>query len=106
VGGETNEDWLWFLAQLHECLGGVKPVVMSNLGNGLLAGVPAVFGKKNHAYCVRHVMENFMAQATKLGIRRNASKNMLKKRLAYTMTKVEYDGALEELRKFKRLLAE
>ena len=28
VGGETNEDWLWFLMQLWECLGGLKPVVM------------------------------------------------------------------------------
>jgi len=59
---------------------------MSDHGNGLLAGVPAVFGKENHAYCVRHVMENFLSQAAKLGIRRNESKNLLKemfKQLAY-----------------------
>jgi len=109
VGGKTNEDWLWFLAQLHECLGGMKPIVMSDRGNGLLARVPAVFGKENHAYCMRHVMENFLGQAAKLGIQRNASKNMLKEmfnRLAYATTKAKYDGALEELRKFKRQLAE
>jgi len=28
VGGETNEDWFWFLLQLQECLGGLKLVVM------------------------------------------------------------------------------
>jgi len=46
----------------------MEPVVMSDRGNGLLAGVLAVFGKENHAYCVRHVMENFLEQAVKLGI--------------------------------------
>ena len=82
---------------------------MSDHGNGLLAGVPTVFGKENHAYYVRHVMENFLSQAVKLGIRWNESKNLLKNmfnRLAYATTKAEYDGAWEELRKFKRQLAE
>ena len=77
-GGETNEDWLWFLTQLHECLGGNKLVVMSYCNKGLLAGVAVAFGKESHLYCVRHVMENFLSKAAKLGIRRNASKNLLK----------------------------
>ena len=64
--------------------------------------MPAVFGKDNHAYCVRHVMENFLSEAAKLGIRRNA--HLLKElfnRMAHTTTKVEYEGALFELRKYK-----
>ena len=108
VGGETNENWLWFLTQLHECLSGLKTVVMSDRNNRLLAGIPTVFGKENHAYSVRHVMENFLSEAAKLSIRRTASKNLLKElfnRLAYATMKVEYGGALEELRKFKRQLA-
>jgi len=51
-------------------------------------------------YCVRHVMENFLSKVVKLGIRRNASKNLLKEmfnRLAYATMKVEYEGALDEL---------
>ena len=40
VGGETNEDWLWFLTNLHECLGGLKPVIMSDRNGGLVKGVP------------------------------------------------------------------
>jgi len=28
VGGGTNEDWLWFLTTVHECIGGLKPVIM------------------------------------------------------------------------------
>ena len=51
-------------------------------------------------YYVRHVMENFLSKVVKLGIRRNASKNLLKEmfnRLAYATMKVEYEGALDEL---------
>ena len=51
-------------------------------------------------YYVRHVMENFLSKVAKLGIRRNASKNLLKEmfnRLAYATMKVEYEGALDEL---------
>ena len=71
--------------------------------------MPEVFKKDNHVYCVRHVMENFLSEAAKLGIRWNASKNLLKElfsRFAYATTKVEYEGVLDELRKYKRELAE
>jgi len=77
-------------------LGGLKPVIMLDCNKGLLAGVPAVFGKENHAYCVWHVIEKFLSEATKLGNRRNALKNLLKEmfnRLAYATTKVEFEGA-------------
>jgi len=30
VEGETNEDWLWFLSTLYECLRGLKPVIMAD----------------------------------------------------------------------------
>ena len=28
VKGENNDDWLWFCTVLHECLGGLKPVII------------------------------------------------------------------------------
>ena len=36
VSGETKEEWLWFLTVLQECLGGLKPVIMSDRNEGLL----------------------------------------------------------------------
>jgi len=108
VGGETNEDWLWFLSTLHECLGGLKQVIMSDRNNGLVEGVPLVFGADNHTYCVRHLMENMLTEAARLGIRRNASKNLLKEmfnRMAYATTVAKYDSGMDELRRFKRELA-
>ena len=69
VGGEINDNWLWFLTMLHDCLGGLKPAIMSDRNKGLLAIVPLVFRKENHSYCMRHLMENLMGEASKLGIR-------------------------------------
>ena len=108
VGGETNEDWLWFLTTLHECLGGLKPVVMSDRKNGLLVGVPRVFGAENHTYYVRHLTENLTTEAGRLGIRSKEAKDLIKEmfnRVAYATTAAEYDCALQEMRTFKRKLA-
>lgn len=38
VSGETNEEWLWFLKMVSNCLCGLKPVIMSDRNPGILAG--------------------------------------------------------------------
>jgi len=99
---------MWFLTTLHECLGSLKPVIMSDRNQGLLAIVSRVFGAENHTYCVRHLMENMLTEAGRLGIRRNASKdpiNEMFNHVAYATSVAEYDSAMDELRRFKRKLA-
>ena len=94
VIGENKEDWLWFLTMVHECLGGLNPVVMSDRNEGLLYAVPKVFGLENHCYHVRHLRDNFLGRATTLGIRRDASKDLLKEmfnQVAYAATVAKYD---------------
>ena len=103
VEGETNEDSLWFLSTLHQCLRVLKSVIMSDRNKGLVEGAPLVFGADNHTYCVRHLMENMLTEAVRLGIRRNASKDILKEmfnRIAYATTVAEYDSAMDEPRRF------
>ena len=83
-------------------------MIMSDRNEGLVQGVPLVFGADNHSYCVRHLIENLLKEAARLGIRRNASKDLIKEmfnRIAYATTGPEYDSAMEELRKFRRELA-
>ena len=107
VGRETNEDWLWFLTMLHNCLGGSKPVIMSYRNKELLTALPLVFRKKNHCYYVRHLTENLMGEASKLGIRSDASKELeqdMFNRVAYATSAGEYDSAMAELRRYKRKL--
>jgi len=55
--------------------GGLKPVIMSDHGQALLKAVPLVFGKENHAYCLRYLAENFLQVAGKHGNRKEATKH-------------------------------
>lgn len=108
---ENHEDWFWFwfLTVLHECLGGLKRVIMSNRHKLIEWAIPRVFGVENHCYCVIHVGENFVAYASKLGIRRNAPKDLVKEmfnRMAYAAIVVEYGQVMEELCQYKHELAQ
>ena len=108
IEGENNDDWLWFLTMLYEYLGGLKPMIMSYRHKSLVYGVLWVFDLQNHNYCTVHVRETFLDYAGKLGIRRNASKDLVKEmfnRVAYAATIAEYVQALEEPRQYKRELA-
>ena len=52
--------------------------------------------------------ENFVGYAGKKGVRRNATKDLVKEmfnRVAYAATGAEYGEALEELRQYKQELA-
>ena len=87
---------------------GLKLVIMLDRHKSIVWVVPQVCGQENHCYCVVNMRENFVAYASKLGIRRIASKDLLKEmfnRVVYAPTAVEYGQASEELRQCKRELA-
>ena len=82
----------------------MQPVIMSDRNQSLLFAPPKVFSIKNHSYYLRHVRHDFITYSEKLGIRCQASKDMLKEkemfnRVAYAHTRIEYVVAMEELRK-------
>jgi len=92
---------------LHDCLGGLKLIIMSFRNKGLLAVAPLVFGKENHSYCVRHLTENLMGAALKLGIMRNVSKELVQDMfnlVVYATTVTKCESAMAELRRYKREL--
>jgi len=104
VSGEKTEEWVWFLSIIAECMGGLKPVIMSDRNPGIVAAVAQVFGKEYHSYCLRHVTENFLKEVGKLSIRKEAMRKIVKEmlyRVAYAPTAFEYNAALEELRCYK-----
>jgi len=77
----------------------MKPVIMSGIHKSIVWVVMQAFGQENHCFCVIHVKGNFMAYASKLGIRRNASKDLLKEmfnRVASAPIAVEYGQVLEQ----------
>jgi len=63
-----------------------------------------VFGKEYHNYCLRHLTENFLKEATKHGICKEATKQIVKEmfyKVAYAPTVGEYSVALDELSYYK-----
>jgi len=104
VSSESPKDWVWFLQCVAQYIGGLKPVIMSDRGQSLLKAVPLVFRKENHAYCLRHLAENFLQVVGKHGIRKEATKQLVKEMLysvAYAATLGEYNDAMQELRAYK-----
>jgi len=109
VSSESVENWVWFLQSVADCLGGFKPVIMSDCGQALLKVVPLVFRKENHAYRLRLLVENFLQVAGKHGIRKEATKQLVKEmlyRVAYAPTLGEYNAAVQELRAYQPKLAQ
>ena len=51
-----------------------KVVIISDRHPALLHSVPEVFGLENHAYCYRHLKENFLSFLSKHNIRGNKGK--------------------------------
>ena len=83
-------------------------VIMSDRNQGLLSVVLRVFGIENHSYCLKHVRGNFLTYMGKLGIRRQALKDLLNEvfnRFTYAPAGIECGVAIEELRKYKPQLA-
>jgi len=56
---------------------------------------------------VRYLIENLIGEASKLGIMRNATKELIQdmfNRVAYAMIMAEYESAMGELTKYRREL--
>jgi len=105
---ENNKDWVWFLSNVRECLGGLQPVIMSDRNKTLLHAVPKVFGIDSHTYYIRHIWENLVTAAAKYGYRKESMKYLLKEmfnKVAYAASEVEYGLVMDDLRKCKCELA-
>ena len=84
-----------------QCLGGLKPVIMSDRHPTLVPVVAQVFEKEYHSYCLQHLTENFLKEAAKYGIRKEVTKQIAKEmfyRVTYAPTLGECNVTLDELR--------
>ena len=69
VSSENYEDWYWFFEKLKGVLDGKEVFIISDRHQGILCSVSKLFGIGNHAYCYRHVKENFSSFLNKQNIR-------------------------------------
>ncbi|RVW30540.1 hypothetical protein CK203_097808 [Vitis vinifera] len=78
------------------------------LGVGILRSVFKLFGTGNHAYCYRHVKENFSSFLNKQNIRGKKRKEdalLLLDSIAYARLDIDYNEAFEKLVHFNDNLA-
>ncbi|XP_028784388.1 uncharacterized protein LOC114740413 [Neltuma alba] len=87
--------------------------IVSDRLNSIIGAVQAIFGSERHAYCYRHVKENFSSEYMKLnrGRRRtseNSKEDALKvlDKVAYARLADEFDHALDDLRTMSHELYE
>ena len=66
-----------------ECLGGLKSVIMLDRNPAIVAIVAQVYGKEYRMYCLCHLTENFLKEATKYGIRKEVTNQIMKELRCY-----------------------
>ncbi|KAF7113333.1 hypothetical protein RHSIM_RhsimUnG0136400 [Rhododendron simsii] len=78
VSSGNDKDWLWFLSNLKEVLGGRQVVLVTDRNISLLNGIIKVFGRDCNAWCLRHLKENFSKFASSNGLKAERRKTALK----------------------------
>lgn len=105
---ENYEYWSWFLQQSKMAISEMEVIIISDRHQGIIRSVSEVFKFEYHAYCYRHVKENFNSSLTKSNTqRRNGKENASEiiKNVAYAWLNVQYVVALEKLHTFNPNLA-
>ncbi|WJZ85832.1 hypothetical protein VitviT2T_005349 [Vitis vinifera] len=108
VGSENYEDWYWFLEKLKGILDGQEVIIILDRHQGILRSVSELFGVENHAYCYRHVKENFSSFFNRQNIRGKKGKEdalLLLDNIAYAWLDIDYNEAFEKLVRFNGDLA-
>ena len=65
MSSENYDCWLWFLQNLKKFIGKKEVVIISDRHPDHLRSVLEIFGSENHAYCYRHLKENFSSHFNK-----------------------------------------
>ncbi|KAH7856666.1 hypothetical protein Vadar_004037 [Vaccinium darrowii] len=107
VSSENDEDWLWFLENLKEVVGGRQVVLVTDRNTSLLNGIIKVFGGECNAWCLRHLKENFSTFVSSKGLKNERRKEALKvfTDIAYARTEVIYKFHLGRMSAFHPDLA-
>ena len=88
------------MEKLKGVLDGKEVVIISNRHQGILCSVSEFFGIGNHAYCYRHVKENFSSFFNRQNIRGkkgNEDVLLFLDCIAYARLDIDYNEAFEEL---------
>ncbi|XP_028806046.1 uncharacterized protein LOC114760899 [Neltuma alba] len=107
VKGETLDDWTWFFYMIKEILGFVEVTIVSDQHNAIIGGVASIFGGQRHAFCYRHIKENFSSEIMKMnkgqtrtnGRSKDDALHLLDK-IAYARTDEKFEAIMDDMRAF------
>ena len=108
MSSKNYEDWLWFLEKLKIVVGNKEIIIILDRHLALLCSVLEVFDLENHAYCYRHLKENFSSFLSKHNTRGNKGKeNALQflDSIVYARLEHDYNVSMFELKKYNDALA-
>ncbi|KAJ3687155.1 hypothetical protein LUZ61_016319 [Rhynchospora tenuis] len=96
VDEETDENWIWFLSELHALLEAntenmPRLTILSDRRKGIVDGVDFNFPTAFHGFCMRHLSESF---------RKEFNNTMLVNLLweaAHALTVIEFEGKILEI---------
>ncbi|CAN6361671.1 unnamed protein product [Urochloa humidicola] len=96
VDEETDENWVWFLSELHELLeknteNMPRLTILSDRRKGIIDGVEFNFPTAFHGYCMRHVSETFKKEFS------NPQLVNLLWEAAHALTVIEFETKLLEI---------
>ena len=108
MSSKNYYDWSCFLQKLKMVVGDKEVVIIPYGHPALLRSVLEIFGYNNHAYCYRHLKDNFNAFLSRNNTRGNKCKECALQWLdsiAYACRDEDYNANLLELRIYGEPLA-
>ncbi|XP_028755832.1 uncharacterized protein LOC114715203 [Neltuma alba] len=107
VKGETLDDWTWFFYMIKKILGSVEVTIVSDRHNAIIGGVASIFGGQRHAFCYRHIKENFSSEVMKMNKGQTRTNGRSKEdalylldKIAYARTDEKFEAAMDDMRSF------
>ncbi|GMG99592.1 hypothetical protein Nepgr_001432 [Nepenthes gracilis] len=97
VNEENDENWLWFLSELHDLLEinteNMPPrlTILSDRQKGIVDGVEAYFPTAFHGICMRHLSESFQKEFSNMTL-----VNLLWE-AAHALTEIEFEAKTLEI---------
>ncbi|XP_012858134.1 PREDICTED: uncharacterized protein LOC105977380 [Erythranthe guttata] len=102
VDAENDKNWEWFCIKLKQILDlhndNRSFTIFSDRHSGLLKAVPMVFPTSHHAYCLRHLVDNFRTQVLrKYPLHNKSYWASVLHNAAYAPTRQEFDATISRI---------
>ncbi|XP_073130894.1 uncharacterized protein [Henckelia pumila] len=104
VDAKNDDNWRWFCFHLrgalcsHNCMGFDEFTFFSDRHPGIINGVELIFPSSHHAYCQRHLVDNFVKQVMRIYPLHNKKHwSSVFKKAAYAPSRSEFEHHINSI---------